>query len=76
MLILSRKENEEILLGDDIKIIVVGISKSGVKLGIEAPKNTMILRSELAYGIKKENTQASKDISNETLEELAKKIQK
>ena len=53
MLILARKENEEILLGNDIKVVVVSISKSTVKLGIEAPRNTMILRSELANDIKK-----------------------
>ena len=55
MLILARKENEEILLGNDIKVVVVSISKSTVKLGIEAPRNTMILRSELANDIKNEN---------------------
>ncbi|MCD8213857.1 MAG: carbon storage regulator CsrA [Campylobacter sp.] len=76
MLILARKENEEILLGNDIKIVVVGISKSGVKLGIQAPKNMMILRSELASDIKKENTQASKITSNKDIQELAKKIGK
>ena len=60
MLILARKENEEILLGNDIKVVVVSISKSTVKLGIEAPRNTMILRSELEADI----------------HELAKKIEK
>lgn len=76
MLILSRKENEEILLGNDIKIIVVGINKGVVKLGIEAPKNTMILRSELAKEIKNENTKANAQISDESLAELSQKIQK
>ncbi|WP_169754171.1 carbon storage regulator CsrA [Campylobacter curvus] len=76
MLILARKENEEILLGNDIKIVVVGVSKSGVKLGIEAPKNMMILRSELASDIKKENAEASKITSSADIEELAKKIGK
>ena len=76
MLILGRKENEEILLGNDIKIVVVGVSKSGVKLGIEAPKNMMILRSELASDIKKENAEASKITSSADIEELAKKIGK
>ncbi|CAD7289381.1 Translational regulator CsrA [Campylobacter majalis] len=72
MLILSRKENEEILLGNDIKIVVVGINKGVVKLGIEAPKNMMILRSELANVIKdanKEATKLSADVS-----ELSKKL--
>lgn len=76
MLILSRKENEEILLGNDIKVVVVGINKGVVKLGIEAPKNTMILRSELAKEIKDANTEASKSTTNESLNELSKKIDK
>ncbi|MBE2983951.1 carbon storage regulator CsrA [Campylobacter sp. RM9344] len=76
MLILSRKENEEILLGNDIKITVVSISKSGVKIGIEAPKNMMILRSELSNEIKAKNTEASKHASDENLTELSKKIEK
>ncbi|MFC2586905.1 MAG: carbon storage regulator CsrA [Campylobacter sp.] len=76
MLILSRKENEEILLGNDVKITIVGISKSGVKLGISAPKNTMILRAELASGIKDENAHASKSVGDVNLGELSKKIEK
>ncbi|CAD7286503.1 MULTISPECIES: carbon storage regulator CsrA [Campylobacter] len=76
MLILSRKENEEILLGNDVKIIVVGINKGVVKLGIEAPKNMMILRSELAKEIKEKNTQATAAVSNESLAELSSKFKK
>ena len=34
MLILARKENEEILIGNDIKVVIVNISKNTVKLGI------------------------------------------
>ena len=76
MLILARKENEEILLGNDIKVVVVSISKSTVKLGIEAPLNTMILRSELANDIKNENIHATKKASEADIHELAKKIEK
>ena len=76
MLILARKENEEILLGNDIKVVVVSISKSTVKLGIEAPRNTMILRSELANDIKNENIHATTKASEADIHELAKKIEK
>ena len=76
MLILARKENEEILLGNDIKVVVVSISKSTVKLGIEAPRNKMILRSELANDIKNENIHATKKASEADIHELAKKIEK
>lgn len=76
MLILSRKEDESILLGKDIKITVVGISKSGVKLGIEAPKNMMILRSELAEEVASKNKEAIKPSDEAILAELSQKIQK
>ncbi|MDO5045094.1 carbon storage regulator CsrA [Campylobacter sp.] len=76
MLILSRKEDESILLGKDIKITVVGISKSGVKLGIEAPKNMMILRSELAEEVANKNKEAIKQSDEAVLAELSQKIQK
>ena len=76
MLILARKENEEILIGNDIKVVIVNISKNTVKLGIEAPRNTMKLRSELANDIKNENIHATKTASEADIHELAKKIEK
>ncbi|KEA45736.1 carbon storage regulator [Campylobacter mucosalis] len=76
MLILSRKENEEILLGNDIKVVVVGIGKGVVKIGIEAPKNMMVLRSELANEIKAKNTEANVSVADESLAELSQKFKK
>jgi carbon storage regulator len=48
MLVLSRKEGERILIGDDIRITVVRLSGGGVRLGIEAPPEAAIVREELA----------------------------
>lgn len=47
MLVLSRKESEKIKLGDDITITVVRVSGDRVRIGIEAPKDMIILRREL-----------------------------
>lgn len=47
MLVLSRKLNESIIISDDIKITVVKISGGVVRLGIDAPKEVPIVRSEL-----------------------------
>lgn len=55
MLILSRKENESISIGDNIVIKVVSIDKGNVKLGFEAPPNLLILREELKLAILEEN---------------------
>lgn len=76
MLILSRKENESILLGSDIKITVVGISKGVIKLGIDAPKNTMILRAELAEEVASKNKEAINLASEANLAQLSEKIKK
>ena len=47
MLVLSRKESEKIKLGDEITITVVRVSGDRVRIGIEAPKDIIILRREL-----------------------------
>lgn len=47
MLVLTRKLNERIVIGDNIKITVVGIRGNHVRLGFEAPPEVTILRDEL-----------------------------
>lgn len=47
MLVLSRKEAERIRLGEEIVITVVRIGGDKVRLGIEAPKDMLVLRDEL-----------------------------
>lgn len=47
MLVLSRKESEKIMLGDSIVLTIVRISGDRVRLGIEAPSDLLILRTEL-----------------------------
>jgi carbon storage regulator len=72
MLVISRKENQRIKIGDNIEIVVVEIGKGQVKIGIEAPKEVQILRSELIDEIKEENKKANKEISEETLNKYSK----
>lgn len=47
MLVLSRRENERIRLGDSIVVTVVRLSGDKVRLGIEAPADVVVLREEL-----------------------------
>jgi carbon storage regulator len=47
MLILTRKKDETILIGENISIKVVEIRGKQVRLGIEAPADTLILRGEM-----------------------------
>ena len=47
MLILSRRLGERLFIGDDVKVVVLGISGNNVRLGIEAPKSTEVHREEI-----------------------------
>ena len=59
MLVLTRKENEKILIGSDIEITVVAVDNSSVQFGITAPREIEILRKELLEDVKKENREAA-----------------
>lgn len=50
MLVLSRKKEESIRIGDEITIKVISVKGGGVRLGIDAPKDISIMRSELLSG--------------------------
>jgi carbon storage regulator len=60
MLILSRKINESIMVGEDIEIKVVDVSNRTIKLGIEAPKDIAVHRKEVFDAIKYENLASPK----------------
>ena len=47
MLVLSRKANQSIMIGSDIRILVVGLDGDQVKLGIEAPRDVPVHRFEI-----------------------------
>lgn len=55
MLVITRKNNESILIGDNIEIVVVKIDDGSVKLAINAPKEIQILRKELYKEVAEEN---------------------
>jgi carbon storage regulator CsrA len=48
MLVLTRKANEEILIGGNIRITLVRIKGNSVRIGIEAPRDVRVVRGELA----------------------------
>ena len=66
MLVLTRKTGESIQIGDDITIKIVAVEGDQIKLGIDAPKNVDIHRSEIYQQIIEANQQASlnKDIKD------------
>jgi carbon storage regulator len=59
MLILSRKVDESIIIGDDIYVSIVDIKGDQVKLGIQAPSDVKVYRHEVYEAIQKENVAAA-----------------
>jgi carbon storage regulator CsrA len=76
MLVLARKLDESIVIGDDITVKIISIEKGVVKLGIEAPKDISIIRNELLEDVKYSNIAASKEYKLDDLSQLSKIIKK
>ena len=60
MLILARKENQSIMIGDNIEITIVNIKGDHIKIGINAPDNVKVYRKEIFEEIQKANLEAVK----------------
>ena len=69
MLVLSRKRDQSIIIGNDIRITVVDVKGDTVQLGIEAPRSIVIYREEIYDAIQSANQEAAKN-SSEALRKL------
>lgn len=59
MLILSRKVDEKIRIGNDISIQIISVSGDQVKIGVDAPKNVKVFRQEVFDDIQRQNREAA-----------------
>jgi carbon storage regulator len=59
MLILSRKANEKIMIGEDIELSIIEIRGDQVKLGVNAPRSVKVFRREVFDAIQAENKAAA-----------------
>jgi len=59
MLVLTRRPGQSVYIGDDVKITLVEIKGSQVRIGIEAPGNVRIFREEIYLQIQEENQSAA-----------------
>ena len=58
MLILSRKTNEKIVIGDSITISIIEVRGDQVKIGVDAPRSVKVFRQEVFEAIQNENKAA------------------
>lgn len=57
MLVLTRKNNESIMIGDEIEVRVLSISRDKIRIGITAPKHVPVFRKEVYISIKQEDSE-------------------
>jgi carbon storage regulator len=72
--VLRRRAGESFLIGDDIEIELLAITQQGAKIGIHAPKETIVLRKELKI-TQEQNTKAASGGSVKDLEQAIKKTE-
>lgn len=70
MLILSRKVDQKIKIGDEITLTIIEIHGDQVKIGVEAPRNVKVFRQEVFEAIQDENKAAAEQTSEEKLQKL------
>jgi len=59
MLVITRKPEQSIVIGGEVEVVVLGISKDGVRLGIKAPRSVQVHRREVFEAIAAENKAAT-----------------
>lgn len=72
MLVLNRKKDESIVIGNSIEVKVLKTGKNFVELGVSAPKNLSIYRKEIFLQIQKKNIEAIKSAGNSNLNDIKK----
>ncbi|SDL67788.1 carbon storage regulator CsrA [Halarsenatibacter silvermanii] len=70
MLVLTRKKDEKIMIGENIEIQVLSIEGNQVQIGIEAPRSIEVHREEIYERIRQENVEAAKAAGFKKLGEL------
>ncbi len=73
MLVLSRRAGEGLWIGDETEVIVIGCQGNSVKIGVRAPRNVLILRTELKM-VEQQNRAATQPCPGAALDDLAARL--
>ena len=73
MLVLRRRAGESLYIGDDVEIEVLAINAQGAKIGIRAPKETVVLRKELKL-TQEQNAVAAQALAPAELDRAIEKL--
>jgi carbon storage regulator len=73
MLVLRRRAGESLLIGDDVEIEILGITAQGAKIGIHAPKQTVVLRKELKI-TQEQNEAAAQHLTGQDLKQALENL--
>ena len=75
MLVLTRKSNQSIMIGDDIEVSVLAIMGEKVRIGIEAPRSVPVFRKEVYLEIQQDSSSPDEDRKavDEALNEMKSK---
>jgi carbon storage regulator len=71
MLVLTRKSNQSIMIGDDIEVSVLSIMGEKVRIGIQAPRTIPVFRKEVYLEIQQEKAAGGRDEVEKALENLS-----
>ena len=73
MLVLTRKRNESIVIGDDIELTVLSVAGEKVRMGIQAPRDIPVFRKEVYLEIQQQRLEAGSS-AREEVEEALKRL--
>jgi len=74
VLVLTRRAGESIVIGDDVRVVVLDVRGDTVRLGIEAPRSIQVHRAEVYAEVQAANAAAA--ASGESLEEVAERLRR
>ncbi len=77
MLVLTRKSNQSIMIGDDIEVSVLSVMGEKVRIGIQAPRDIPVFRKEVYLEIQQERVAAGEPTADErTVEQVDRALRK